>query len=243
MKNVRLVAADIDGTLTQQGKLTPALLQALEDLAQAGIAVLVVTGRSAGWVSGLATYLPILGAIAENGGLFYSKNGEETVLNPISDRVEHRQRLAQMFQQLQVHFPKIQESPDNRFRVTDWTFDNQNLSYAEIQQLATFCQKQNWGFTYSAIQCHIKPLQQHKGVGLLTILQALQYSPEETLTVGDSPNDESLFWPEFPCSVGVANILAYSDQMHYLPAYVTAAAESLGFCELTRYLLHSVKHR
>jgi len=80
------------------------------------------------------------------------------MLTPLSDLVGHRQRLAQMFQQLQVQFPKIQESNDNRFRVTDWTFDNQNLSYPEIQQLATVCRQQNWGFTYSSVQCHIKPL-------------------------------------------------------------------------------------
>jgi len=78
---------------------------------------------------------------------------------------------------------------------------------------------------------------------LLTILPVLQYSAEQTLTVGDSPNDESLFQPEFPCSVGVANILAYSNQMQYQPAYVTVAAEGSGFCELVRYLLHAVKHR
>lgn len=57
LQNVRLVAADMDGTLTQRGKFTASLLQALEDLAKAGIAVLIVTGRSAGWVSGLAAYL------------------------------------------------------------------------------------------------------------------------------------------------------------------------------------------
>ncbi|MFN9952258.1 MAG: HAD family hydrolase, partial [bacterium] len=35
-KNIRLVATDMDGTLTQEGKFTSSLLQALENLAATG---------------------------------------------------------------------------------------------------------------------------------------------------------------------------------------------------------------
>ena len=62
--DIRLIATDMDGTLTQSGKFTPALLQALTDLTAADIKVIVTTGRSAGWVSGLAAYLSVDGAIA-----------------------------------------------------------------------------------------------------------------------------------------------------------------------------------
>ena len=55
-KPPRLIATDMDGTLTQQGKFTASLLQSLEDLSVANIPVLIVTGRSAGWVTGLASY-------------------------------------------------------------------------------------------------------------------------------------------------------------------------------------------
>lgn len=243
LQDIRLVAADMDGTLTQQGKFTPALLQALEDLANTEIQVLIVTGRSAGWVSGLAAYLPISGAIAENGGLFYSGTDEagEVLLTPLPEPVVHRQQLAKMFQHLQTQFPQIKAARDNRFRVTDWTFDNQDLSPTQMQQMGALCERQGWGFTYSNVQCHIKPPEQNKGTGLLTTLSAvtgLQYRPEQILTVGDSPNDESLFNSKvFPRSVGVANALVYKEQMKYQPAYVTAAAEGLGFCELVSYLL------
>lgn len=97
-KQPRLIATDMDGTLTQQGKFTASLLQSLEDLSLANIPVLIVTGRSAGWVSGLATYLPVAGAIAENGGLFYLTHSNESVaLTPISNLVEHRQQLAEVY--------------------------------------------------------------------------------------------------------------------------------------------------
>lgn len=240
-KNIRLVASDMDGTLTQLGKFTPALLQALEDLAAAGIEVLIVTGRSAGWVSGLVTYLPVAGAIAENGGLFYPNHSKPAVaLTRISDVVAHRQQLAATFAQLQSEFPNIRESADNRFRITDWTFDVQGLSLAQLQRLGFLCQQMGWGFTYSNVQCHIKPLHQDKAAGLLQVLRDFfpKYTPEQVLTVGDSPNDETLFDASyFPVSVGVANVLEYATQLTHQPAYVTTSAEGEGFCELARYLL------
>ncbi|GAB4379118.1 MAG: HAD family hydrolase [Elainellaceae cyanobacterium] len=241
LKGIKLVATDMDGTLTQAGKFTPALLQSLSDLASAGIPVLIVTGRSAGWVNGLVSYLPITGAIAENGGLFYSQDGvSEEWLVPIANLLEHRQQLAAMFHRLQTEFPHIQESSDNRFRLTDWTFDVQGLRLEELEQMRDRCHKQGWGFTYSTVQCHIKLKQQEKAIGLSEVMQRYfpQYQLSQIITVGDSPNDESLFDSQlFPRSVGVANIRHYADRLTHQPAYVTLAAEAEGFMELAQWLL------
>lgn len=263
LKNIRLVATDMDGTLTQQGKFTAILLRSLEDLAAAGIPVLIVTGRSAGWVSGLASYLPVAGAIAENGGLFYPAQGDThppslggrgeaegtresaIAITPIPDIIEHRQQLAGAFEKLKAKFPRIQESDDNRFRITDWTFVNRELSLEQLESMAELCQQIGWGFTYSSVQCHIKPASQDKAVGLLKVLRDYfpQYASDQVITVGDSPNDESLFDPRyFPVSAGVANVMEYANQLRYQPAYVTAAAEGKGFCELAQLLLKSTSH-
>ncbi|NER29733.1 MAG: HAD family phosphatase [Symploca sp. SIO1C4] len=240
LNNVRLIATDMDGTLTQQGKFRANLLQAFEDLKTAGIPVLIVTGRSAGWVNGLANYLPVAGAIAENGGLFYQAEGSLPVaLTPISDLGRHRQELSQVYQHLKTEFPQIQESTDNRFRLTDWTFENHQLNLSQLERLQTMCATMGWGFTYSSVQCHIKPVSQDKAVGLLKVLDDYfpQYAPEQVMTIGDSPNDASLFNREvFPLSIGVANVLNYADELPHQPAYVTQAAEGEGFCELVKYL-------
>ena len=95
---------------------------------------------------------------------------------------------------------------------------------------------------YSNVQCHIKPLTQDKAAGLLQVWRDRfpKYKPEQVLTVGDSPNDESLFDANyFPLSVGVANVLDYADQLTHHPAYITTAPEGEGFCELAKYLLKS----
>lgn len=236
---IRLMGADMDRTLTIAERFTPVVLQALADLATAQISVVIVTGRSAGWVSAIAHYLPVCGAIAENGGIFYTANAER-LLQPIANLTQHRQALALTFHMLQTRFPQIRESSDNQFRRTDWTFDVAGLSEPDLHIMAQICQSQGWSFTYSTIQCHIKLPQQSKAAGLLAVMQAdfPGYTPQQTVTIGDSPNDETLFdTTVFPLSVGVANVLNYRDRLQHEPAYITAAAEGQGFCELAHWLM------
>jgi HAD superfamily hydrolase (TIGR01484 family) len=238
---VRLIATDVDGTLTQHHKFTPALLTALNQLAAIELPVIITTGRSAGWVQGLAEYLPVVGAIAENGAIFY-KGLHAELLVPITDVIAHRQALAKTFASLQTVFPHLEESSDNRFRMTDWTFDVQGLSVADLAELRDRVQDQGWGFTYSTVQCHIRLAQQDKANGLEQVLQRFfpELTTEEVVTIGDSPNDESMFnGDRFPLSVGVANIRNYVDQIRHHPRFVTQASEGEGFCEFARSILAS----
>ncbi len=237
LQSIRLIATDMDGTLTRRGKFTADLLRSLDSLTAVGVPVVIVTGRSAGWVNGVVSYLPIAGAIAENGGLYYPGDTEPELLVPIASVATHRQKLGQMFRALQQEFPQIHEASDNRFRLTDWTFGVEGLCLEELQTMGDRCLAQGWGFTYSTVQCHIKSLEQDKATALLRVLQThfLGITPEQILTIGDSPNDESLFnGDRFPHSIGVANVLHYGDRLTYQPTYVTTAAEVDGFCEITQ---------
>ncbi|MEL7039155.1 MAG: HAD family hydrolase [Cyanobacteria bacterium J06592_8] len=240
VENIHLIASDVDGTLTQQGKFTPKLITAFETLTQVGIKIILITGRSAGWVQALNHYLPVDGAIAENGGLFYSSlDDTPELLVSISNLTEHRQELAEVFEELKAQIPDLQESTDNPFRLTDWAFDVAGLSSAQLQILAETCHEKDWGFTYSTVQCHIKLKAQDKANGSRKVLSEHfpELSTEQILTMGDSPNDESLFQPdEFQNSVGVANILHYRDRLNYQPNYVTTEAEVNGFCEVVKLL-------
>ncbi|HEY9817125.1 MAG TPA: HAD family hydrolase [Candidatus Obscuribacterales bacterium] len=241
LKKVGLIATDMDGTLTRHGRFTPQLLQTLEALKAADVTVLITTGRSAGWVQGLVNYLPVQGAIAENGGLFYANgNAAPEWLSEIPDQHNHRSALAQMFAHLQDEYPHLQESTDNRFRLTDWTFDVGGLSAVDLQRLGDRCQQDGWGFTYSTVQCHIRPRAQNKGQGLLAVLQHHfpHYPPHLVVTVGDSPNDQELF-QDFPNGVGVANLQPYLDRLTYRPAYLTLGEEIDGFCQLAIALIQA----
>ncbi|MGL6340167.1 MAG: HAD family hydrolase [Waterburya sp.] len=247
LKNIRLVATDMDGTLTNNEKFTSEVIKSLEKLIENKIFVVIVTGRSAGWVNAIANYLPITGAIAENGGLFYSYDLNNLklvskVLTSIGDHNLHRQKLFNIFKLIQSKYPQIKESEDNIFRITDWTFDVEDLTHLELQEINYLCQQQGWSFTYSNVQCHIKPVGQDKANALLQILPEFfpQLITKQVVTVGDSPNDESLFDSNiFPISVGVANISRYLELLQHQPIHITSKAEGQGFCELVELILHS----
>lgn len=240
--NIRLVATDMDGTLTTGGEFTPKLLQAFDRLRQSGVAVLIVTGRSAGWVGGLVHYLPVVGAIAENGGLYIDKANPQPVILPDIPRLtHHRDRLSGFFARLQEKYPRLTPSADNPYRITDWTFDITGLTQSDLAWMQETCEAQSMGFTYSTVQCHIKIPRQNKAMGLTKVLEQrfLELTPSAVMTVGDSPNDESLFEEQFPCSVGVANVAHYLPSLSNAPVYITKAAEGKGFIELVDALLAS----
>ncbi|MEB3312615.1 MAG: HAD family hydrolase [Cyanobacteriota bacterium] len=232
---LQLIATDMDGTLTRAGKLTADLLRALEQLQRLGLPVVIVTGRSAGWVGGLVHYLPVAGAIAENGGVYLAAGRAPEILTPGLDLDHHRTQLSQVFSQLQAQWPQLQPSEDNPFRLTDWTFPVGELSREDLTALQHTCQDWGWGFTYSTVQGHLFPPGQSKAQALQQVLG--RYFPtltrEGILTVGDSPNDESLFDRRFfPHSWGVANIQHYWSQLHHHPTWVSQAAELDGFLEI-----------
>ena len=241
LANIRLVATDMDGTLTRAGQFNSELLPALARLRETGIEVMIVTGRSAGWVSGLVNYLPIVGAIAENGGLYISQqNPEATILCDIPRMSAHRDRLATLFHKLSTRYPHLKPATDNAYRITDWTFDIDGLSENDLAWMQKTCEDSKMGFTYSNVQCHLQILRQNKAAGLARVLeqQFSQLLPTEIITVGDSPNDESLFNAEqFPYSVGVANVNHYLPRLAHQPAYLTQAAECEGFVELVDQLI------
>ncbi|MEL6552190.1 MAG: HAD family hydrolase [Cyanobacteria bacterium J06621_11] len=238
---IQLIATDMDGTLTANGEFTAALLQAFEALHQQGIEVMIVTGRSAGWVSGLVNYLPVVGAIAENGGLYIDKQSPQPMILPDIPRMSHhRDRLQHIFRILQKRYPKLQPSVDNPYRLTDWTFDIDNFTTEDIAWLSETCKKHTMGFTYSNVQCHLQVPRQNKANGLKRILQQkfAHLTPTQMLTIGDSPNDESLFnTQQFPNSIGVANVSHYLPSLSYHPAYITHKPEVDGFLEVVENLL------
>jgi HAD superfamily hydrolase (TIGR01484 family) len=249
LTDIRLIAADIDGTLTSEGKFTPQLLQAIDLLNAKDIKLLLVTGRSAGWVSAVNNYLPVAGAIAENGGVYFvgvaSQNENRDCsgfdfITRLENIESHRAELANRFWQLQELYPQIEESSDNQFRVTDWTFNVAGLTDLELGEIANYCQQWGYSFTFSTVQCHIKPQHQDKGVAILQVLKLYfpELTPTQIITVGDSPNDATMFDRElFLHSVGVANIQHYATQLTHHPQYITQLSEVAGFCELVNLLV------
>ncbi|MEM6449917.1 MAG: HAD family hydrolase [Cyanobacteria bacterium P01_D01_bin.105] len=248
LASIRLLATDMDGTLTVNGQFESGLLTAFERLHAVGLPVMIVTGRSAGWVSGLVHYLPVVGAIAENGGVYIAKHtaadavieAAPMILPDIPRMTQHRDRLETLFNKLRARYPNLRPSADNAFRITDWTFNIDGLSQDDIALMQETCAHHTMGFTYSTVQCHLKIQTQNKANGLAHVLQQHfpQLSPNQVLTIGDSPNDESLFdTAQFPCSVGVANVSRYLPELTHQPQYVTQSPEGKGFIDVVDCLI------
>jgi HAD superfamily hydrolase (TIGR01484 family) len=242
LRSIRLIATDIDGTLTSGQHFSSQLFIALEKLQAVGLPILLVTGRSAGWVEGLANYLPVAGAIAENGGCFFNSQGEFQLLGGLKPKelVKHREKLADCFWQLQGSHAQLKESRDNRGRLTDWTFDLEGLDPSDLWEIGAQCERWGWDFTYSSIQCHVKLPTQNKATGIQQVLKQhfSGIKAAQVLTIGDSPNDAAMFNPQiFPNSVGVANVREYGDRMGQLPTYITQLPEIGGFNEIVDLVL------
>lgn len=242
LSSIRLIATDIDGTVTKDHRFSAQLLMALERLQAAKVPVIMVTGRSAGWVEAIASYLPVVGAIAENGGCYFPGTGGCELLGGLKMKEigKHREKLADHFWQLQGTHSQIKESVDNRCRLTDWTFDLAGLDGSDLWEIKAQCDAWGMDFTYSTVQCHLKLLTQSKATGIQQVLK--KHFPKvraaQVLTIGDSPNDAAMFDREiFPLSVGVANVGSYLEQMEHQPAYVTEQREVGGFVEMVDRLL------
>ena len=67
---IRGVLTDIDDTLSTHGKITATAYAAMERLHDAGLMVIPVTGRPAGWCDHIARMWPVDAVVGENGALY-----------------------------------------------------------------------------------------------------------------------------------------------------------------------------
>src|SRR5687767_4543941 len=70
-RHMLAVLTDIDDTLTSEGRLPALAYQALERLHEAGLIVVPVTGRPAGWCDLIARQWPVDGVVGENGAFWF----------------------------------------------------------------------------------------------------------------------------------------------------------------------------
>src|SRR5664279_5621477 len=61
---------DIDDTLSSCGRITAAAYSALERLRDAGLKVVTITGRPAGWCDHIARMWPVDAVVGENGAFY-----------------------------------------------------------------------------------------------------------------------------------------------------------------------------
>ena len=76
LANIRGLLADIDDTISTDGRITAAAYGAMERLRSAGFLMIPVTGRPAGWCDHIARMWPVDAVVGENGA-FYMRYDEK----------------------------------------------------------------------------------------------------------------------------------------------------------------------
>src|SRR3954463_9750195 len=132
---LRGIFCDVDDTLTHAGALVPAAYAALTAAAAAGIRVVAVTGRPAGWAEVFACTWPLDGAIAENGAFAVRRRagnqGVERLTWDDADRCSaNGRRLHQIAEEIRREVPGAKVADDQWLRRCDFAFD-----IGETQQL------------------------------------------------------------------------------------------------------------
>lgn len=241
------VFTDIDDTLTTEGAITPDALQALHTLKAAGLHVVPVTGRPAGWSAPFAAQWPVDAIVAENGavGLQQQAHGlHKRYQDDAHTRAANQSRLLQVLQHIERSVPGARRSQDSAGRETDIAIDHSEFTHLPPSAIAAVLQCMGHaGLTATVSSIHINGwLGQHsKLTGARWIVRELwgrdlATEMDRWVYVGDSTNDQVMF-EHFPHSVGVANIRRFASQLVHRPRYITPSERGAGFAELARHLL------
>ena len=247
---IRGVFTDIDDTLSSRGKITALAYAAMERLHDAGLMVIPVTGRPAGWCDHIARMWPVDAVVGENGALYMRYDVPARKLTtcfatPPEERRAQRERLAAIGAKILRGVPGCAVASDQRYRecdlAIDFCEDVPRLSAENVAQIVALMRAEGltakvssihvngWFGSYDKLTMTRKLLADEFGIDLDQTL-------EQFIFVGDSPNDASMF-QFFPYSVGVANVREFGDGGGEPPKYVTERESGAGFAELADFLL------
>ncbi len=246
------VFADIDDTLTTNGRLPGASYQALEDLFEAGFVVVPVTGRPAGWCDMIARFWPVTGVIGENGAFYFAYDVERRQMRRVfcaleQERAVQRLKLTRLRERILAEVPNAAVSADQAYREADLAIDFCEdvpaLSKSEIARIRTLFEQEGAQAKVSSIHVngwfgdHDKLSMTRRFV--TEVMHAELDAIKDTIVFcGDSPNDAPMF-EFFPNACGVANVRDFLDEMQTLPAWVTQGRGGTGFVEVARFLLRA----
>jgi HAD superfamily hydrolase (TIGR01484 family) len=249
---VKTLCTDVDDTITTEGDLTSEAYDALWRAKKAGLRVIIVTGRPAGWADLMARFWPVDGVVAENGALVFYKDfsGNQMKLKRfyVADPKtvsESQTKLDAIKEEVLDNIEGAAVAFDQPFRLfdlaIDFSEDVKPLSEDKIQEICEVFKKH--GATYKVSSIHVNGWfgDFDKNLGLRAFFEKVfneDFDSEKDFTVysGDSPNDEPLF-KEFPLSVGVANVNDFLDSLEHPPAFITKSKSGEGFVELVDSIL------
>lgn len=235
---VHVVATDVDGTLTRDGKFRAGLLEVLTKLADAGVGIIPISGRPAGEVLGLCRYLPgVRFGVAENGLVEIEPDQAPRWLGEVPD-VDRLRAVGEHLNR--NHGAGLRVTGDAFCRIGDVAYERDGRDEAELVRLRELAEAEGVHLIWSNVHVHLAQRRPDKGAGLLELLRRRDVDARAIVTVGDAPNDAGLFEADrFGLTVGTADVVGQREWFDALPEFVTRAPEVDGFVELADRLLSS----
>lgn len=244
---LRGVLFDLDDTLLSHGSLTRDAYGALWDLKSAGLSLVAVTGRPAGWGEVIARQWPIDAAVTENGAVVISREMQAIRRRDTCDEAERQRRrirLAHVVELVAQAVPEVRLADDVGARTSDVTWDVGETVHLPEDRIALVMQTiRDAGArtTRSSVHVHASFDAHDKASGVVAwLVRARKEDPAMALTryayVGDSGNDRACF-AAFRTTFGVANVRGSVDKLSVLPRYAAPSEMGKGFAEIARALL------
>ncbi len=251
---VELLFTDIDDTLTLDGRLPSVAYAALEALEAAGVQVVPVTGRPAGWCDLIAQLWPVLAVVGENGAFYYrydraARRMHRVYVKDASERAADRAKLDKILVDVLAEVPGAALAADQAVRDCDLAIDfaedvgplGDNAVQAIVAVFArhgavakvSSIHVNGWFGTYDKRSMCERLLADELGT-------SREMMGERAAFIGDSPNDAPMFG-SFPCSIGVANLERFFKSLDVYPRWMTRQPGGLGFRELADCLLDARK--
>ncbi|NUM34747.1 MAG: HAD-IIB family hydrolase [Candidatus Brocadiae bacterium] len=251
-QNLQGIFCDIDDTLTEKGKLPDVAYQALWKGHRAGLKIVPVTGRPAGWCDHIARMWPVDGVVGENGA-FYFWMGETKMMRYYVESSENRKasrlKLEEIQKKILQEIPGAKVSQDQAYRESDLAIDFCEdvapLERSQVLRIAEIFHEQGAKAKISSIHVNGWFGDFDKMTTCQLLIKnfwqkELAKEGDSFIYCGDSPNDEPMF-KGFSQSVGVANIVPWLSLIHHPPKYKTNACCGEGFAEMVDVILKKRK--
>ena len=253
--SVRGVLADIDDTITTDGRLTAEAYSAIEQLHEAGYLVVPVTGRPAGWCDHIARMWPVDAVVGENGAFYmrYDRDRRTLTTRHVGTADEQdpdvtatrRCRLQAIGKRILRDVPGSAWASDQAFRFADIAIDFcedvPRLPPADIDRIVEIMREEKLTAKVSSI--HVNGwFGAYDKLGMTRTLLAeafgidLDQERDTFIFIGDSPNDAPMF-EFFPLSIGVRNVVDFALPPRQQPKFVASQRSGSGFAEVVRRLL------
>ncbi|HDU5632733.1 TPA: HAD-IIB family hydrolase [Klebsiella variicola subsp. variicola] len=246
LQNIRFVLTDMDETLTYKGRLQARTYQSLEMLQHAGIKVIPVTAASAGWADQMARMWPVDWVIAENGGLFLTRNNIEHGINRYfwhEDKyLLNREKISHILLKIRQKYPWVEVSDDQDFRLTSIAFKLPK-NHEQTRQLIDELAENKCSYTINNLWVlgwlggYDKLVMSRK---VLKHFYALEESDEQASVFysGDSLNDAPMF-SYYSKTLGMNTINDIAQVIPSLPRWISQFPGGEGFVDGANRILNA----